>query len=105
VGVHAVDLVALRRPAGKPVETRALGIVVRKAHHRVPVAGEIAGDTGGQRTFADAALGIQDHDRAHISSSKQALSGVLNPGLTWAVMSIAALTDEPIAAGAILTLI
>jgi len=85
MGIHAVDRIAFRRAPRQPVEAGGLRIIVRKAGDRIPVAGEIAGDIGGERGFAAAALGVDHHDAAHGPSSDVSLLVIFTPSADFSI--------------------
>src|SRR5437762_5060008 len=59
--VRAMDFSEVRRPRLQPIEARPLGVVVHDGGGDV-VAGEIAGEIGGDRGFASSTLAV-DHQR------------------------------------------
>ena len=64
-------------PQAEPEARRLLAIDVAE-HHRVPLPRELAGEVGGQRALADAALRVGDHDHRHRSSPCMRLRGYVN---------------------------
>ena len=79
VAVVADDRGKERRTALQPLRRRALRIGVGK-HDALALAGEPAGDVGGERRLAAAAFRIGDHNRLHTGISPWSFESRDRPG-------------------------